>query len=140
MVPYTIRDPVTSQTSTAFLTIVVPSQDAPVAVDDFYTCPFNAACAPATGLLANDSTSGAPLEVVDVPNPPPTGSLVWNPDGTFTYLPERCVGLMGARQEGAIEVHQRSFPAPHAQPLCCGEDEHARVGTPHSLHAPLSAV
>ena len=86
---YTVQDPVTGQNTTAFVTITVPSPNAPLARDDYYTCVAGQACSPPTSVLANDtSPTGGTITFVGISSPPsPGGSLVFKPDGTFTFTP-----------------------------------------------------
>ena len=67
----------------------LPGNSAPRAADDSYTVPMGSAVAfPAPGVLANDTDAELdPLAaVLDIP--PVHGSVILNPDGGFTYLPE----------------------------------------------------
>ncbi|MGC8963588.1 MAG: Ig-like domain-containing protein, partial [Candidatus Bipolaricaulaceae bacterium] len=63
--------------------------DAPVAVDDSYTTPEDTALVvPAPGVLGNDTdVDGDVLQAVLVSGPS-HGTLVLNPDGSFTYTPD----------------------------------------------------
>ena len=62
-----------------------------MAVDDHYTTPFNTTLVvvPSKGILMNDTdaNAGQPLSVVNVTKPS-HGTVVVNPDGSFTYTPE----------------------------------------------------
>jgi subtilisin-like proprotein convertase family protein len=62
---------------------------APAAADDIYsTVMEETLTVPAPGVLENDSDAdGDPLEAV-LDTPPANGSLILNPDGSFTYTPD----------------------------------------------------
>jgi hypothetical protein len=65
--------------------------DVPVAVDDYYTCPFNKPCpisAP-QGVSINDYTNntGGMMNVTGVVTPPPNGTVVLYGNGSFVYTP-----------------------------------------------------
>jgi len=78
----------TSGTATVAITVLAQQQQAPTAVDDQYVANEGGTLVITTpGVLINDSSpNGNPLtaEVVD---PPSNGTLVLNPDGSFTYIP-----------------------------------------------------
>ncbi|MBK9121838.1 MAG: tandem-95 repeat protein [Chloroflexi bacterium] len=79
----------TADSNIATVTITVnPVNDAPVAVGDAYTTDEDVALnVPADGVLTNDSdVDGNPLTAVLVTGPA-SGSLLLNPDGSFTYTP-----------------------------------------------------
>ncbi len=71
---------------TAIVTITVaPSEDTPVAEDDVYVTPYQT---PVSGDLSVNDTglTDAPVSYAVI-TPPGNGTLVLNPDGTFTYTP-----------------------------------------------------
>lgn len=80
-----------NETATARVTIVVqPVNDPPRAVPDAYTTGVNQALniGPATGVLANDQdVDGDALQAFVVAQPA-MGSLQFNRDGSFEYLPD----------------------------------------------------
>ena len=84
-----------SNLATVSLT-VTPVNDAPTAGPEAYTIPMADALtvSAAAGVLANDAdTDGDALTAVLV-TPPATGTLVLNPDGSFTFTPP--AGFAGA--------------------------------------------
>jgi hypothetical protein len=89
--PYTITDRSTGLNATAYASITV-APSGPVAVDDAYTCYYNAPCSPpggAPGILANDtSPSGGTLTVTGVVTPPSFGTVTVDANGTFVYTPQ----------------------------------------------------
>ncbi|NJO18473.1 MAG: tandem-95 repeat protein [Thioploca sp.] len=85
---YTISDG--QDTSTATVTITVSDEnDPPVATNDNYTTDEDQPLViTAPGILSNDSDpEGLPLTVAAIITPPSHGTLVHNPDGSFTYTP-----------------------------------------------------
>jgi len=80
---------VDSNIATVNLT-VNPVNDAPVAVDDtFITDEDTPLVITAPGILGNDTdVEGSPLTVSAIVTGPAHGSLVVNPDGSFTYTPD----------------------------------------------------
>ncbi len=75
---------------TAVVTIKVNNlNDPPVAVDDSFTVEESAILRPeaSTGVLANDQDLDGDSLQAEVVAPPTNGSLVLNPDGSFTYVP-----------------------------------------------------
>ena len=92
---YTITDP-TGLTTTATVNVTVtPVNDAPVAAPDSYSVNQGATLTVnAPGVLVNDTdVDGDPLTAV-VATKPANGSLVLNPNGSFTYTP--APGFSGA--------------------------------------------
>jgi len=74
---------------------VTVSVNLPVAADDAYATPVNAPLTVAApGVLGNDGTDvlGDPFTAGSAGDPP-NGSVVLNPDGSFTYTPE--AGFVG---------------------------------------------
>jgi hypothetical protein len=88
--PYTITDSSTGLNATAYAHVTV-APPVPVAVDDAYSCPYNAPCSPpggAPGILSNDtSPSGGTLTVTGVVTPPNVGTVTVDANGTFVYTP-----------------------------------------------------
>jgi len=69
---------------------VLPVNDPPVAVDDYYETDMNVALVvEAPGVLENDYDPD-PTDIfnVDIKEPPLHGDLVLNADGSFTYMPD----------------------------------------------------
>ncbi len=92
---YTITDLDTGLNASAYVHIIidppvvapVAPPSPPVALDDFYYCPFNLPCSPGV-ILANDSSpTGGILTVAGVETYPPVGALDPSENGSFVYLP-----------------------------------------------------
>jgi YVTN family beta-propeller protein len=74
-----------SNVATVMLTVAI---GAPVAVNDAYTTNTNTPLSvPAPGVLANDSTDGGGTTTTQLVNAVTNGTLVLNPNGSFTYTP-----------------------------------------------------
>ena len=74
-----------SNVATVMLTVAT---GAPVAVNDGYTTNTNTPLSvPAPGVLANDSTDGGGTMTTELVNAVTNGTLVLNPNGSFTYTP-----------------------------------------------------
>src|SRR6185369_14919509 len=90
---YQARDPQGNLSNVATVTITInPINDAPVANNDTYTTAYNNQLqVGAPGVLGNDTDVDTPQNnLTAVPatsNPPPQGTVVLNPDGSFTYTP-----------------------------------------------------
>ncbi|MEM7105474.1 MAG: Ig-like domain-containing protein [Bacteroidota bacterium] len=69
--------------------------DPPVAVDDVYYTPFNTPVSGDASLNDYDPDGDAPLAFSQLTNPG-NGTVVFNPDGTFTYTP--AIGFSGTDQ------------------------------------------
>ncbi len=73
--------------------VVMPPSIPPTAINDAYICPWNDLCVVPTteGVLANDTTPniGGVMNMTGVVTPPPSGTLVLYPNGSFTYNPVR---------------------------------------------------
>ncbi len=82
MFAYAVTDP-TGQTQFATNTIAVVPPSAPVAVDDTYATSY---ATPMTGNAATGDTLHA-VSTFAATSQPTHGTLVFNPDGTFTYAP-----------------------------------------------------
>jgi len=71
--------------------LVMPATVPPSVLDDLYHCPFNANCTrdQSLGVLANDTTpnAGGSMNNSWVAIDPPSGTLVLDRDGSFTYMP-----------------------------------------------------
>jgi len=87
-IPYTVQDNTTATSNTATLTVTVtPVNDGPVVDDENVTTPEDT---PVSGDLTDggDSDADGNLVVTTTPvNGPDNGTIVINPDGTFTYTP-----------------------------------------------------
>jgi hypothetical protein len=79
----------TSSSLVASVTITVnPANQDPVAVDDSYTTAVDTPLTvPAPGVLANDSDPDGDSLTAQLVAGPSNGTLVLNPDGSFTYTP-----------------------------------------------------
>lgn len=97
-VSYIVQDPLTGVNTTAVVTIKVAPPTAPIVRDDRYSCAASQPCAPATSVLANDTSRvsskrrrslAATRTVVfaGVEMPPSVGAVTFNEDGTFIYTP-----------------------------------------------------
>ena len=78
-------------TATVFIA-VGPVNDPPVAVDDTYVVNDMAAIT-APGVMVNDFDVDSIGLTVTLVDPPSTGLLTLNADGSFTYLPDECSQL-----------------------------------------------
>jgi hypothetical protein len=94
---YTISDGIYTDTATVNI-IVIPINDPPVAVDDFYSTPvsstLNIAATPA-GLLSNDSdieNQNLTVQLSSV-TPPSGGSVGVSADGSFIYTAPAATGV-----------------------------------------------
>jgi uncharacterized delta-60 repeat protein len=68
--------------------VIAPANDPPVAQDDGYTTQVNVPLTiAAPGVLANDTDVDGGALSAAVVSPPATGTIVLNPDGSFTYTP-----------------------------------------------------
>ena len=89
---YTATDGNGGQAMAMVSITVGPVNDAPVAVDDTYvindTTSINV-----PGVLINDSDVDSTVLTVTLVSAPTSGTLVLNPDGSFTYFPEECSQL-----------------------------------------------
>ena len=80
----------TDSISTTFDVVVKPVNDAPVAVNDFYTILGNTTLTVdvANGVLQNDSDAdGDTLTVTGLVSGPSNGTVTLNPDGSFEFVP-----------------------------------------------------
>jgi hypothetical protein len=124
----------------------VANNDAPVAVADSYTVTEDAPRTVASpGLLANDTdTEGSPLSMA-ITSGPQNGSLVWSPDGAFTYTPDP--GFVGAdsftyrvsdgeRQSNVATVALDVRPRPNAAPVAVADAYTTNEGAPLNVAAP----
>ncbi|MFZ1470684.1 MAG: Hint domain-containing protein [Paracoccaceae bacterium] len=84
-ITYTITDPDGNESSTTVAVTVTPVNDAPDAVDDVETTPFNTAVT--IPVLLNDTDpDGDTLSILGTPTSA-DGTVVVNPDGSLTFTP-----------------------------------------------------
>jgi CshA-type fibril repeat protein len=84
-ITYTVTDPDGNQATTTVTVTVTPENDAPDAVDDTSSTPYQTAVT--IPVLPNDSdVDGDPLTVTAV-GTTPDGTVALNPDGTVTFTP-----------------------------------------------------
>jgi large repetitive protein len=82
---YAANDDVFSSGSTSFIIQILPVNDAPIAVNDFFLTIENQSV---SGTLAvNDSDADGNVLQYSVVSPPAWGSIVLNNDGSFVYTP-----------------------------------------------------
>ncbi len=94
---YTVTDGVRTSAPVSVSITVNPVNDPPVAVNDVYGVRVDTTLeiTAANGVLRNDSDVDNTALTVSLITPPLDGTLVLNPDGSFSYAPE--AGFSGAR-------------------------------------------
>jgi gliding motility-associated-like protein len=109
-IPYTVKDTNGNSSNTGTITIIVnPVNDAPVVVDQNIQTPEGK---PVTGSILTGASDpeGTALTVNITPvQPPSNGTIVINPDGTYTYTPN--LGFVG-KETIVVEVCDTGLPLP----------------------------
>ncbi len=78
----------TSNTATVTINVTAPANQAPVANNDTYSTPEGATLTvSAPGVQANDTNPGGGTLSSTVVTPPADGTMVFHPNGSFTYVP-----------------------------------------------------